>query len=155
MRKTLLFFVALGCGGASPDGDGTTLSGVMTVENELLESNTWYIDATVSDAPVLASEVQDTAGAVGVRLLVARDFVAAVSATGIEGAWSILHTRAGSTEPGGDTTVDTTTPEGDGPQSGFVATEDALTTVTVDWGRDFQLSPEEQEELQAIHPGCI
>lgn len=158
MRK-VMFVLALVSGCASESStDGTTLSGVMVVDQATLDAHHWYMDHTVSEAPVLASEVADVDVAVSVRLLTTSGFVAAVSIHGIEGAWPIVNNQLADTQPG-SVTPETTTPTSGGAAvhdfsgAGFATiTED---TIIVAWSDGFTLTPEELEQLQAIHPGCI
>ncbi len=184
MRKTTLLTIiaSLGCGGA-PSGGTTALAGVQLHDRAALEQGTYYIDATVSDAPVLPAEIADVEGAFRVRLVVGDGYVAAFAEgasprpTGrgegtavnrLAGAWqsAAVGEGAGAGVPAqadvttattpGDSTTDTDTSR-HAATTTLVRTRDtaSLVMVEIDWSVPVLIDEEEIEHLISIHPGCL
>jgi hypothetical protein len=163
MRTGLLILTfAVGCAG-SPETPDTVLAGVQIVNRDYLEQGHWYMDISVSDAPVLASEVADRENAYPVDVLVAYDFVAAVANRQVVASWAIEGVEPNThldevvpaqeeeqnlvTPPRGSWLLDPSSPLG----ANVVPSE-----FIVNWSaRGFGLSPGDLEQLQVIHPGCV
>lgn len=161
MRTSLLALtLAVGCAG-SPESTDTVLSGVQVVDRGYLEQGHWYMDISVSDAPVLPAEVADREGAYGVDLLVAYDFVAAVANRQVVASWAIedieVNNHLDEVVPAQEEEQNLIIPSR---ETGLVDLPDPTDLVPneflINWGdRGFSLSPGDYEQLLVIHPGCV